>query len=157
MFSRFGYKMFIDVNTLMIIHFLYLLLVFFPILNAYMAIEVRTFVPTRFLTGPDIRAHIKWAPPTFVLTSNDHPGHSRSHQMTTPDIHAHIKWPPRTSCSRRMTTPDIGTRSERPNSRKAHFIGVPESRAWTNVRTLESSRTMIEIRTRTNKNNLNSP
>ena len=33
---------------------------------------------------------------TFVLTSNDHPGHSCSHQMTTPDIRAHIKLPPRT-------------------------------------------------------------
>ena len=59
----------------------------------------RTFVPTRFLTGPDIRAHIKWPPRTFVLTSNDHPGHSCSHQITTrtfvltsndhPDIRSH--------------------------------------------------------------------
>jgi len=44
----------------------------------------RTFVPTRFLTGTDIRAHIKRPPE-----------HSCSHQMTTPDIRAHIKWPPR--------------------------------------------------------------
>ena len=52
-------------------------------------VEFRTFVFTRILTGPDIRAHIKWPPRTFVLTSNDHPGHSCSHQMTTPDIRAH--------------------------------------------------------------------
>ena len=52
----------------------------------------RTFVPTRFLTGPDIRAHIKWPPRTFVLTSNDHPGHLCSYQITTPDIRAHINF-----------------------------------------------------------------
>jgi len=56
----------------------------------------RTFVPTWFLTGPDIRAHIKWPPRTFVLTSNYHPGHSCSHQITCPDIRAHIKLLPRT-------------------------------------------------------------
>jgi len=55
---------------------------------------------------------------TFVLTSNDHPGHSCSRQMTTPDIRAHIKLPPRTfvltsnyhpghSCLYQITTPDI--------------------------------------------------
>jgi len=42
------------------------------------------------LTGPDIRAYIKWPPRTLVLTSNDHPGHSFSYQITTPDIQAHI-------------------------------------------------------------------
>ena len=51
---------------------------------------------------PDIRSHRHsiprdfWQGRTFVLTSNDHPGHSCSHQMTTPDIRAHIKWTPRT-------------------------------------------------------------
>ena len=56
------------------------------------ATGVRTFVPT------DIRSHAIFdrAGRTFVLTSNDHPGHSCSHQITTPDIRAHIKLPPRT-------------------------------------------------------------
>jgi len=45
----------------------------------------------------DIRSHGHsfprgfWQGRTFVLTSNDHPGHSCSHQITTPDIRAHIK------------------------------------------------------------------
>jgi len=45
----------------------------------------------------DIRSHRHsfprgfWQGRTFVLTSNDHPGHSCSHQITTPDIRAHIK------------------------------------------------------------------
>ena len=34
----------------------------------------RTFVHTRFLTGPDVRAHIKWPPQTFIHQSNYHPG-----------------------------------------------------------------------------------
>ena len=60
---------------------------------------VRTFVPTdirshAIFDRADIRAHIKWPPRTFVLTSNDQPGHSCSHQITTPDIRAHIKLPP---------------------------------------------------------------
>ena len=48
----------------------------------------------------DIRSHGHsfsrdfWQGRTFVLTSNDHPGHSCSHQFTTPDIRAHIKLPP---------------------------------------------------------------
>jgi len=42
----------------------------------------QTFVPTRFLTGPNIRAHIKWPLRTFVLTSNYNPGHSCSYQIT---------------------------------------------------------------------------
>jgi len=62
---------------------------------------------------PDIRYHGHsfpcdfWQGRTFVLTSNDHPGHSCSHQMTTPDIRAHIKLPPRTFMLTSNDHPDI--------------------------------------------------
>jgi len=36
--------------------------------------------------------HDFWQGRTFVLTSNDHPGHLCSHQMSTPDIRAHINF-----------------------------------------------------------------
>jgi len=48
-----------------------------------------------------------WQGRTFVLTSNDHPGHSCSNQMTTPNIRAHIKLPPRTFVLISNYHPDI--------------------------------------------------
>jgi len=38
------------------------------------------------MTTPDIRAHIKWPPRTFVFTSNYHPGHSCSYQIVRDSI-----------------------------------------------------------------------
>jgi len=56
----------------------------------------RTFVHTRFLTGPEVRAHIKWPPRTFVHQSNYHPGRSCTSCLTTPDVRSPNTLLPRT-------------------------------------------------------------
>ena len=52
----------------------------------YTKVGVRTFVHTRFFTGPDVREHIKRPPRTFVHQSNYHPGRSYTSCLTTPNV-----------------------------------------------------------------------